>query len=341
MYIYPYSILSYELEVPVPVPCSSQILYTSVPLNLGATRCMAAEASKKVYFIRHAESRWNLALRSMDVITLVMRCTDAPITGGGYRQAHALQVGLQAMLAPGESTAAVDESDGTVLSLVELGAADGVWCSPFTRCVQTALVGLLPLFDEKPKRRLLLPPPLTLKPVLRERKKFGWDSIGSARGDFCRARACAQLAALRVEPKPSASQMKTMASMACDSSEAQRRWWSYAFESRSATRRRARQLLAAILASDSTAVVVVSHSNFLRELFAVAVDNGGGTQEAELARVLRTRKLPNCAVLGCELRVTSEATGEPRLSKLRCWLPPGTELPTVGRRRKTAKVAPV
>ena len=197
----------------------------------------------------------------------------------------------------------------------------------------------------------MAPVTLILKPVVREKKSLAWDSAGAARGDDCRMRACRKLARLPASTKPSDGELAAMREVACDASETERRWWTRTFESRAAARRRGHDLLHALSASPHATVVVVSHSIFLRELFSnfltaaasdetrAAAKGALADAEVDLPRVLRTRKLPNCGVVACEL-VAQEggesAVAAMQLTNARCWVPDGSPWrPHLSTRRTT------
>lgn len=327
------------------------------------------DGAKTIFFVRHAESHWNRWQRTL-LPSSFRNTVDAPITARGYQQACTLQ---QALRRAGASTNARRTSgdggaDASLLS--RLTEAEHAWISPLTRCLQTALVGLLPLYEQPPDEGAAKGGglALTLKPIVREQKSFGWDNIGAARGDGCRARACRKLQKLKLAPK---ADMAAMLAVSLDAREAQRSWWTRTVESRAKARARALELLHALLRSEHSTVIVVSHSNFLRELFAATLsaneefieasmhataatpsipeeepadddDDPGREQrmpQTDLARALATRKLPNCAVVGCEL-VQHADTGVLELHNLSCWTPSdGARLQPPAPRRTSSRLS--
>jgi broad specificity phosphatase PhoE len=189
--------------------------------------------------------------------------------------------------------------------------------SPATRCMQTVLLGLRPLLLRRSERCAKAvggaaafdkPMPLLVRPFLREVKGAGWDNIGGARGDQIVERA------LRTLPSPA----RRDAPLAWESSltrteEASGRWWSPAWkvsEGRKSSGRRVQAMLHELDAQPSgVAILVVSHSNFLRAALATHLvdpnmDDGIDESMRTLTQRLRVQKLPNCAVLGCELMRT-------------------------------------
>merc|ERR1719473_2355293 len=123
------------------------------------------EGSKTVYFVRHAQSRWNLASHRPWRMARELFRVDHPLTAKGHQQALALRGA--AFTGPAASGA-----------LEGLKGASVVYTSPYTRAVQTALTGLLPLWVDAANDGTLPPhvvagapaPLLHLRPLLRERK---------------------------------------------------------------------------------------------------------------------------------------------------------------------------
>jgi len=319
--------------------------------DLGQTSLQGAEPlpqEKVIFFIRHAESHWNLWTRTWRPSSLC-QTLDAPLTRHGYEQAYSLQQALRLA-----STGAEESStDGKMLR--RLLEADAAWVSPLTRALQTALVVLLPMYEPQTalsseRRRLTF----TLKPVAREVKSFGWDTIGTAVGNECKARACHELA-----PLVSAHELSGLRSAEVNATEVQRRWWTRTFENRAQARHRARVLLSDIAQSDHSTVIVVSHSKFLRELLREVrlVANASQKSKSALANdrnqiaggghaALTARKIANCGIVGCTLAQPSRSPAKFELSDLCSWtlasdgVAPVAAQHTRTTTRTSAKVAP-
>lgn len=285
-----------------------------------------------VYLVRHGQSRWNEAQKRRDVVGLV-RGVDHQLTGIGVRQARALSSHL-CDLATSGSVAPSSSSDTDDLG--DILGADAVWSSPLSRALQTALLGMTPvLMRQKPTASPALPP-LVLKPVLREKKNLGGlDTIGSCRGHACVDRA------LRLFGRSiTQAEQAGMRRVEVDSTEAEHRWWSSGVETRSAVRRRIRQLLAEIQGSPHQSIVLVGHSHYFRELFRLCLN--AGCVPDEQAEGLRRKKIGNCDVARCELDFSLDA--ERVISRVTVFTPAaGIARPTQRARRRmgTAKVAPI
>ena len=63
-----------------------------------------AAPNKRVFFVRHGESRWNEAQRKKDVLEMVSH-VDHPLNQTGYMQATCLRAAVAAAMAPLEGEA--------------------------------------------------------------------------------------------------------------------------------------------------------------------------------------------------------------------------------------------
>lgn len=244
------------------------------------------QRQRVVYLVRHGQSRWNEAQKRRDVVGLVRR-VDHQLTGLGVRQARALSSHLSDLSGSAAPSSSKDNGLGGMLGV------DAVWCSPLSRAVQTALLGLTPVLLRKSPTDS--PATLVLKPVLREKKNLGGlDTIGSRRGQACVDRALRSFGRSVTH-----AELAGMRRVEVDTSEAERRWWNTGVETRRAVRRRIRRLLAKIQASPHQSIVLVGHSHYFRELFRLCLNAGCISEEQ--AEVLRREKLGNCDVARCEL----------------------------------------
>ena len=278
------------------------------------------QAAKRVYFIRHAESEWNSGAKRgpMGILRALMKI-DHPLTKKGYSQAAALQQALR---------------DQPPDDLAGVLSAEAIWTSPQTRAVQTALVALLPSLEKEDATAAV-----TLCPSVRERRNgaYSRDNVGGGVGEALRSLACDRLARLKADGVDSMRK----AAERFDMAEVQSKWWTARKEPASAVSARASALLGAMLDSEHSAFVVVSHSQFLRRLLAEHLpdDGCGENGPSGMARAMRKAKLPNCGVVCCTLEMEGE---KPVLREAKvCWPADGAEMML----RKTkaaasAKVAP-
>ena len=345
-FLFPHPGVNACVNVSISVLCHVCLLYmgaysdASTELSIGSSPVPSEEEPSEqqeqtppydlhrtVYFVRHAESTWNAGNRRRNLFML-MRHVDHPLSTVGVGQAQALSAALQCSLKSADATGSQSMMDA---ALAPLGSAAEVWVSPATRCMQTVLLGLRPLLLRRSEQCAKAvggaaafdkPMPLRVRPFLREVKGAGWDNLGGARGAPIVERA------LRTLPSPA----RRDATLASESSltrteEASGRWWSPAWkvsEGRKSSGRRVQEMLHELDAQPSGVVVlVVSHSNFLRAALATHLVDPNMDDDMDecmrtLTQRLRVQKLPNCAVLGCELMRTPTspqqiALAQPRL----------------------------
>jgi broad specificity phosphatase PhoE/signal recognition particle receptor subunit beta len=262
------------------------------------------EGSKTVFFVRHAQSRWNLASHRPWRMPRELLRVDHPLTAKGHKQALALRGA--AFTGPAASGA-----------LEGLKGASVVWASPYTRAVQTALAGLLPLWVDAANDGTLPPhvvagapaPSLQLRPLIRERKNtlVSRDNVGGAKGSKIVPRAVRHLKRLPKAARPAEAVAAMMTgSVPAETGEVGGRWWTRTSESRAGSRKRATATLTELAASEHTTMIVVSHSHFLRALFGAGLSDEACTPE--LAAALRKRKIPNCGVVVCSVSADGKIT---------------------------------
>lgn len=287
--------------------------------------------TKRVFFIRHAESEWNRAMRQQwHRLPAVLLGRDHPLTPSGHEQASALQTALEAALRAAEEKATT--SDAAPAGLAAAREATAVWTSPLTRALQTTLVGLLPLLQ----RQSPPPPHVCLRPIAREHRRWlgGRDNVGAAVGDAIFERAMGHLEKLPHPPAAAAASTMRRVGAASDVSEVQGRWWTVRSEPAARVRERAAALVAELQASTHDTLIVTSHSNFFRTLFGEFADPKSATDTA----IIGGRKVPNAGVVMCTLAPDGD---RPLRDCELCWQPEsplGQSHPRAS--RSSRKVAP-
>ncbi|KAL1515006.1 hypothetical protein AB1Y20_004077 [Prymnesium parvum] len=240
---------------------------------------------KRLFFVRHGESKWNAAKREKNLYNLV-REHDHPLTDVGYRQALLLQQFVQHHLHLPE-----EQLSETVCALVR---CDTLWASPLTRALQTALVGLQPLLEAQGAT-------LELKQNARERKNWGgFDSIGRVYGAACKTRALAELRALG-DGAPPESVMRSLQTIRVDHQEVSEPWWSDTPESDEQMSVRIATFVNQIKYAPSDTIVVVGHSHFYRSFFHRLLHPVFRRKEPELSDRLQTTSMANGTLLCLEL----------------------------------------
>ena len=282
--------------------------------NPGTAAGAAGSGTKTVIFVRHGQSRWNVATKQPWRLLVEGFRTDHGLSARGYEQAHTLR--MHAFPAEGVSPG------GSAPSLKALQAANVVWSSPHTRAVQTAIGGLLPLWQGPEPV-----PTLRICPLVREHKgSLGRDNVGAAKGAGVLTRAVRQLGELPKQTRPEEGDLAAMGSVKHDKSEVEGKWWTRSRqETAKSARGRAKALLAELQASEHETLVVVSHSHFLRAVFSEGLIDGACTPDVRA--VLMETKVPNCGVVNCSLAggtltsaevtfVPAGAKGSARLTKV-------------------------
>jgi broad specificity phosphatase PhoE len=231
----------------------------------------ALESTRRVLFVRHAESEHNVAERTLDWRRLLLQ-RDHGITPAGWGQCAALRASIADEL----------RDDASVWARRDLR----VYASPLTRAAQTALLSLRDV-------PALARGGLTLVPEARELGAgpvYGRDCLGEAVGGAgIRDRLLAATAAGADRDAFAALVDATP----LDASRCGGKWWS-SFEPHALARPRVAALLSELAAGDGPAVLVC-HSLLLRAIFR---DHGADDATRDLADGF----VPNCGVASVEVR---------------------------------------
>lgn len=258
----------------------------------------APASTKRVFLVRHGESKWNAAKRSKKFYSMVKE-HDHPLNEKGYGQARELQKELRRVMTNADGNAASTSdaaSDHKQEALEAMVAAEALWASPLTRALQTALVGLEPLLTRPGAV-------LQLRANVREKKNWGGlDSIGRVVGVQCRERAVAELSELDVtEGGPTPTEVKKLRQIQVDHTEAAEAWWSEGVETEKEVDQRLGELLYQIQHSTASTIIVVAHSHLFRAIFKRFLHPTVFHRHAKLAQRLQTQSVPNGTVLDCEM----------------------------------------
>ncbi|CAK0849089.1 unnamed protein product [Prorocentrum cordatum] len=255
----------------------------SLEITFQLLQLEAMAGRRTVYFVRHAESEWNVAKSSRNLYDMV-RTTDHPLSDRGLRQAEELSA---------RAAAAADQGDphGTALH-----QADVVYVSPLTRTVQTAviLLGSLVKADQGPRE-------LVLMANARERQGLGGMDTRSRKIGLKIVESSFDSTKLLYANHKCANVdddvKEVFKPLRFDVLEVLDRWWCETTkESDAQMQERLREFMAQLMYSPCRTVVVVGHSLFFREVFRVFLSKEFADGSPELARALRGSKLANCGV---------------------------------------------
>jgi len=240
--------------------------------------------------------------------------------GGGQEEGWFRSTPLRASdLSEDEKTTAAvasrtpDEHTSAAADISTLWSAEEVWVSPLTRTIQTALVALQghPTLRNKG---------FTLVSDAREIKGIGGlDSIGVAKGaDNIRSRVEGEFldlyshkAALSDDPMYTPARIvDSLLSPKLDAGDALDEWWTSAFnkDKTEDVDVRLNELLNSIKFSQSSSLVLVSHSNLFRALLGRRVANTLRDRSPELCKEAADHKMRNCAVIRLEIDFSLDLT---------------------------------
>lgn len=276
------------LSVPKVISCLPRRLRGPLGLLACASLCRAGStsATRTVYLVRHAESRWNAAWRRLNIAAMMTE-RDHGLTVAGVDQSSSL---AGALLARPIALA----SPGAVLA-----------SSPLCRALQTATIALCASGVPSPAQIIVLPD-------AREsggRLGFGRDSAGTPVETLVdnllnELRASgAKKAAAKLRRGEIALDLSRLCALECKG----RTWW-LPLETAAGKRARLRRLLAELFrlaesgdGAVAPRVVVVSHSYLIRDLLREHVDEGAPFAASEARARLARKTVSNCAVLALEL----------------------------------------
>lgn len=287
---------------------------------------------QRVFFLRHAESRWNRAQDSYALISMLWE-NDHGLSEDGRRQAEALRRHIREVVELGKCP---PEEKPWVEAFTK---PDVVYTSPFTRAVQTAAIGLRDLLPAC--RRLVV------MPEARERKNGpgSVDSTGLATGEAIRDRVAGELWDLYAEDGPMGQEaaVQDFKSIDLDASAAEDEWWGgFAGDSEEEHQERLRafvEKLRHVRGSDSGGggvSVVIGHSHFFKAVLNACIHeekvetkdcvcehiadgcsntstdlSAGPLYNPSVNELLRSQLMPYCGIVG--LRFVWGQDGEGRI----------------------------
>jgi len=303
--------------------------------------------SQWVFFIRHAESRWNKAQASKSLVGMFGE-RDHGLSEAGRWQAEALRRKLQAAKAHLEDAddrtmfGAVPVSSGNSVVSHESVTIDGwedlldrqpppktspeqwlrmllnpdkVCSSPFTRAISTAMIGFQDILQGKS---------LVLMREARERKILGGvDSTGIATGREIMRRVESDLNSVYKEEKEPSAVLQDMKSINVDYTDCMQRWWGGAAgdekdldRARTAACLRKLRRVRGLMPGGGGVSVLVSHSLFLKTIFQACLRPGELPADVPYAvnDALCSEKLPHAAVIGC--RIEWDQDGRPSITEV-------------------------
>lgn len=266
-----------------------------------------AELERIIFFIRHAESRWNRAQAENDFLSMLWE-NDHGLTEDGARSAAALRERVRdARRAESEPGRQVEQA-WTRLFL----QPDAVFCSPFTRAIETACLALKDIVGTGE---------VTLIREVREQKNLGGaDSTGVACGAAIRRHVEDDIRAIFESSGEEAVEqaVQEFRGTRLNTSEVEEEWWGPVtgdceadFDDRlDALMGRLKEVRGA---GGGGVAVVMGHSHFFRAMFDRLLSGCEKTSpDSAKFRSLRTKVLPYCGVVGT--RIQWDESGKARIA---------------------------
>eukprot|EP00439_Symbiodinium_sp_Y106_P071310 s508_g12.t2 len=218
--------------------------------------CQAVLRPKSVYLIRHGESEWNKAQRSLNLHGMV-RTTDHPLSAKGRDQAEALRHLLQMEL----DKAGSDKADPSVAPMLQPGL---ILASPLGRALQTAIIAYGPLLEKAKLGRN----ELVLAPNCKEKQNFGGlDTVCTKLGEEILQSSQEELRVLYSRLEKDKFIVDAFRQLRFDVEEVQERWWPEGqAESTGQLKARMREFMYQLLFSSQESLVIFGHSLFFQQL---------------------------------------------------------------------------
>jgi len=242
---------------------------------------LAARPIKTVFLIRHAQSQWNAA-QEAGALHRMMRY-DHPLDDVGRQQSQGFRQRWRECIACGPLNAYYEA----------FLAAGAVYCSPFTRAIQTCVLAL-------EGHQALQNKGIVLLGSAREIKKLGGlDTVGKVFGEKIVQRVKEQMALLMNDAEGKLE-------LPCiDVNNAVAEWWTlHSTESQAEIAERFDDFMCTLKYVDAESIIVVGHSLFFLEFLGRYLGPEFRTAKPELSVELRTRKLQNCGCLGLTVDFT-------------------------------------
>lgn len=261
-----------------------------------------------VFFVRHAESRWNRAQAEYGLVSMMCE-NDHGLSDDGRAQAEALRARLRTAFPP-RQVKQLPPNAPADLWLGPLLKPDIVYSSPFTRTLSTAVIGLKDILPGNNE--------LVLMREAREQKNIGGaDSTGVATGDEIAGRLESEIRSLyggTCTPEQIEAAVQSLAEVQLDTSSVKDEWWGPLtgdaeedlLNRIQAFVERLRRTRGEAAGGGGGAAVVVGHSLFFRTLFNTFLANADGRGRPigapDVDASLRLRVLPFCGVVGTRIR---------------------------------------
>jgi len=238
-------------------------------------KCISPQEERTVYLVRHAESRYNAAVKNLNLFG-IMRETDHGISLTGVDQCCTL------------ATAIRNANESKDVDAIDICNRVNTLSSPLCRTIKTAILAL-PSVDG----------PITLvsdgrEPIHKGSSLFMRDSIGSYRSKI-KSKVNQELSIIQCDqnlPELDLSRLEEV-------------WWTVG-EPDSSLKERIKRLLLQLYetAAQPSATVFIGHSRIIRFLFQECASEK--FSETKLCMHLQEKFVQNCALLRVKLKPLQE-----------------------------------
>eukprot|EP00928_Gymnodinium_smaydae_P055420 TRINITY_DN38979_c0_g1_i1.p1 TRINITY_DN38979_c0_g1~~TRINITY_DN38979_c0_g1_i1.p1 ORF type:complete len:339 (-),score=39.27 TRINITY_DN38979_c0_g1_i1:110-1126(-) len=258
-----------------------------------------------VFFVRHAESRWNLAQSQNNFYGMFCE-NDHGITELGKSQAESVRSSLtklvEASQADPASLSAFRRWDHEYVQ--KLVKPNIIYSSPFTRAIETALISFQDVLATTGE--------LVIMRNAREQRNslLSSDAAGVAVGDDISVRAKNELNSVYGDEGVGASLSDGLKINVAGVTD---EWWSASADSDADVEARQEEFLDELRsAGPGASIIVVGHSHFFRRFFRRYLTAQAKMSHPDIAGSLQEKVIPPCGVIG--MRVEWTGTGEERLT---------------------------
>lgn len=262
-----------------------------------------------VFFVRHAESRWNAAQAAGVTGLYDMFCEgDHGLSEKGRVQAEELN---RSFIEARNVISNSKRSSWSSIWLQRLIQAETILSSPYVRAIETAVIGLQ---DIRSINRKVI---VTRDAREMRSSMLAVDCSSSAVGDQIKTRLSEDLEWIYAQAgKNEQGKALTMGlSEQLDISDVQEEWCPALAESVVDLDSRHAALLQRIEScSEGSSCIVVGHSYYFKRFFATYMSQGVHDQVPDVAASLEEHVVPQCAVVG--MKIVFEDSGSPLIKEV-------------------------
>jgi len=253
---------------------------------------------RTVFFIRHGESIWNEAQAKNDFATMA-RTTDHSLSSKGVKQAEALSGKLEKALQHPRN------ADGE-----DMATADAYYVSPLTRAIQTAVIGLGPMLDQRQSNEHERGEFMLMGSAREKQNLGGLDSMSTKIGAEILQHTHRELGELYGRRSDDGINISRIFNgIHWDVADAEEDWWCFnQSDSKEDLTYRLEDFMSQLLYTPHRKAVVVGHSHFFREVFKTFLSKD--LPKAKTTTFTRD-KMDNCGVVRLELDPTRGFTEGP------------------------------